>query len=130
MSKIVLFQAIQFIISTKFSSLWSIDWTQSGVTTHGPEWTKERWQEGVLRIPQSFSIAGTSLSDYLESYPGHSLGGSYPTAEFLSVYSTALTDRVKRFKEYSFNAITPRYTQSGVSTLDGVYYHTQNTLFL
>ena len=31
--------------------------------------------EGVLRIPQSPSITGTSLSDYLVSYPGHSLGG-------------------------------------------------------
>ena len=31
--------------------------------------------EGVLRIPQSSSIAGTSPSDCLVSYPGHSLGG-------------------------------------------------------
>ena len=42
--------------------------------------------EGVLRIPQSSSIAGTSPSDCL----GHSLGvGSYPSAEKQSVYSTA-----------------------------------------
>ena len=31
--------------------------------------------EGVLRIPQSSSDAGNSLSDYLVSYSGHSLGG-------------------------------------------------------
>ena len=31
--------------------------------------------EGVLRIPQSSSTAGTSPSDCLVSYPGHSLGG-------------------------------------------------------
>ena len=31
--------------------------------------------EGVLRIPQSSSIAGTSLSDCLVSYTGHSLWG-------------------------------------------------------
>ena len=31
--------------------------------------------EGVLRIPQSFSTAGTSSSDCLVSYPGHSFGG-------------------------------------------------------
>ena len=30
--------------------------------------------EGVLRIPQSSSTAGTSPSDCLVSYPGHSLG--------------------------------------------------------
>ena len=29
----------------------------------------------ALHIPQSSSIAGTSPSDCLESYPGHSLGG-------------------------------------------------------
>ena len=30
--------------------------------------------EGVLRIPQSSSITGTSPSDCSVSYPGHSLG--------------------------------------------------------
>ena len=34
--------------------------------------------EGVLRIPQSSSIAGTSLSNCLVSYPEHSLGGVLP----------------------------------------------------
>ena len=34
--------------------------------------------EGVLRIPQSSSITGTSPSDCLVSYPGHSLGGILP----------------------------------------------------
>ena len=48
--------------------------------------------EEVLRIPQSSSIAGTSPSDCLVSYPGHSLGGSYPSAEVQSVYSTAPAD--------------------------------------
>ena len=31
---------------------------------------------GVLRIPQSSSITGTSLSECFVSYPGHSLGRS------------------------------------------------------
>ena len=49
--------------------------------------------EGVLRIPQSSSTAGTSPSDCLVSYPGHSLGGgSSPSAEVQSVYSTAPAD--------------------------------------
>ena len=49
--------------------------------------------EGVLRIPQSTSTAGTSSSDCLVSYLGHSLEeGSYPSAEAQSVYSTAPAD--------------------------------------
>ena len=42
-----------------------------GVTFH----SGSNGNEGVLRIPQSSSIAGTSPSDYLVSYLGHSLGG-------------------------------------------------------
>ena len=40
-------------------------------------------------FPQSTSITGTSPSDCLVSYPGHSLGRSYPSAEKQSVYSAA-----------------------------------------
>ena len=47
---------------------------------------------GVLRIPQSSSITGNLQSDCLVSYPGHSLGESYPFAEKQSVYSTAPAD--------------------------------------
>ena len=50
--------------------------------------------EGVLHIPQSSNINGTSQLDCLVSYPGHLLGGFYPTAEKQSVYSTAPADRV------------------------------------
>ena len=46
--------------------------------------------EGLLHIPQNFSITGTSLSDCLVSCEGHSLWGeSYHSAEVQSVYSTA-----------------------------------------
>ena len=49
--------------------------------------------KGVLRIPQTSCIAGTSPSDCLVSYAGHLLvGGSYPSAEKQSVYSTAPAD--------------------------------------
>ena len=59
-----------------------IDRALSGATTPG--------NEGVLHIPQSPGITGTSPSDCLVSYPGHSLGvGAYPSAEVQSVYSTA-----------------------------------------
>ena len=48
--------------------------------------------EGVLRIPQSSSTAGTSPSDCFVSLSGYSSGDSYPSAEKQSVYSTAPAD--------------------------------------
>ena len=47
----------------------------SGVTTPGQSGPGSNGHEGVLRIPQSFSTAGTSPSDCLVSYPGHLLEG-------------------------------------------------------
>ena len=41
--------------------------------------------EGVLRIPQIYSITGASLWDSLK----HSFGESYPPAETQSAYTTA-----------------------------------------
>ena len=69
-----------------------IDRALSGATTLGQSEPGSHGNEGVLRIPQSSSTAGTSPSDCLVSYPGHSLGGSYPSAEVQSVYSTAPAD--------------------------------------
>ena len=66
----------------------------SGATTPGQSGPGSNGNKGVLRIPQSSSITGTSPSDCLVSYPGHSLGGgSYPSAEIQSAYSTAPADR-------------------------------------
>ena len=75
----------------QFSSIEPIDRALSGATTPGQSGPGSDDNEGVLHIPQSSSIAGTSPSDCLVSYPGHSLGGvgSYPSAEKQSVYSTA-----------------------------------------
>ena len=42
---------------------------------------KKKKKGGVLHIPQNSSITGTSPSDCLVSYPGHSLGWFYPSAE-------------------------------------------------
>ena len=91
--KTVLFQTIQFSISTRFSSIQPIDGTLSGATTTSQNGAGTDGNEGILRIPQSFSIIGTSPSDCLVSCPGHSLGGeSYPSAEKQSVYSTVPAD--------------------------------------
>ena len=57
----------------QFSSIWPTDMTLSGAITsdesgHGGDGNIE-----VLHIPQSFSITGTSTSECLGSYAGHSL---------------------------------------------------------
>ena len=72
----------------QFSSFWPIDWTLLGATMLGQIGPGSDRNEGVLYIPQN-SKAGPSLSDGLVSYPGQSLGESYPSAEMQSVYSTA-----------------------------------------
>ena len=76
--KIVLFRAIQFSIRTQFSSIWPIDRTLSGATTTGESGPGSDCNEGVLRIPQSSSITGTSPSDCLALYAGHLLWGFTP----------------------------------------------------
>ena len=100
MLKTVLFQAIQCCISTLFSSNWPIDRTLSCANTLGQSGPGSDANKGVLHIPQSFSITGTTLSDCLVSYPRHSLGESYPSAEKQSVYSTAPANWARRLKGF------------------------------
>ena len=50
MSKAVLFQVIQFIISTQFSFIWTIEGTLSGATTPGQSGPERNSNEGVLCI--------------------------------------------------------------------------------
>ena len=63
MSKLVLYQAIQFNISMQFSSIWLVDRALSGTTTPGQSRPGSNDNEGVLRIPQSSSITETSPLD-------------------------------------------------------------------
>ena len=60
MLKTVLFQTIQFSISTQFSSIWPIDRIQSGDTTPGQSGPGSDGNEGVIRILQISNITGTS----------------------------------------------------------------------
>ena len=69
-----------------------IDKTLSGTTTVGQSRPVSDGNEEVLCISQSSSITGASPSDYLVSYPGHSLWGSYSFAEIESVYPTTSTN--------------------------------------
>ena len=87
----VLFQTIQFCISSQFSSIKPIDRTLSGATTLDQCWPGSDGKERVLRNPQSSSITGASPWDCLVSYPGHSLREFffYSSAEKQSMYSTA-----------------------------------------
>ena len=71
--KTVIFQAIQFIISTHFSCIRAIDGTLSGATTAGQSGPGSDVNEGVVCILQSSHITGASPIDCLVSYPGHSL---------------------------------------------------------
>ena len=70
----------------------------------------------MAMIPQSPCIAGTSPSDCLVSYAGHSLGGgSYPSAEVLSVYSIAPTDRA--IHRVNVKTVLFQIIQFSISTL-------------
>ena len=91
LSHTVLIQTIQFSISMQFSSIQFMNRALSGATTPGQSESGSDGNEGELLIPQRSSIAGTSPSDRLVSYPGHWLF-FYPLAEVQSVYSTAPFD--------------------------------------
>ena len=85
--KTVLFQTIQFSLSTQFSSTWPIDRNFSGASTASQSGPGSDGNKGVRRILKSSSFTEASLSDCLVPYPGHSLGELYHSLEMLSVYS-------------------------------------------
>ena len=70
--KRVLFQVIQFSISTQFRFIWPIDRTLSVAATPG---LCGPWSDGNA---QSSRITGALLSDCLASYLGHSFMGFTP----------------------------------------------------
>ena len=70
MVKTVLFPAIQFRISTQFSSIWPINRTLSGATIPDQNIPGSDGNKGVLRIPLNSNITWISLSDCLVLYPG------------------------------------------------------------
>ena len=91
-SKTVLFQTIQFIISSQFSSVYPLERVPPCATTAGQSepGSDGDGDEGVLYIHQSSCIIGTWPSERLVSYPGPPQEvGSYRSAEILLVYSTA-----------------------------------------
>ena len=82
------FLTVQFCISTQFSSIWLVDRTLSSATILGQSGPCRDGNKGVLRIPKSSIITGTSPSDCLVSYPGHSLvGGGLTSLQRSSVFN-------------------------------------------
>ena len=65
-----------------------MDRTLSGPTTSGQSELGSDINEGVLRIPPNPSNTRDSPSDCFVSYPGHTLGETYPSIAMQSVYST------------------------------------------
>ena len=66
--------------------------TLSGSTILGQSGYGSDGNEGVLCIPRNSNITEASLSDCLESYPGHSMDEWYPSAEMQSAHSAAPAD--------------------------------------
>ena len=69
----------------------------SGATTPGQSGSGSNGNEEMLCILKRSSITGTSPSDRLVSYPGHTLEGSYPSEEVQSVYFTPPADWATHF---------------------------------
>ena len=104
--KTVLFQTFQFSISMQFSAVWPTNKTLSGATLSqsGPG---SDGNKGVLCISQSSSITRTSTSNWLVSYPGHSLGRdltSLQRSSFVFYSPGRLSNTVKWFWELLYNS--------------------------
>ena len=84
----VLFQTSQPSISTQFSSIWGIDMTLSGTTTHGPQWTWEWWQwRRTLYFQKHQHYWILSIRLFIAINQDTRWEGSYSSAEKHSVYS-------------------------------------------
>ena len=111
--KTVLFQVFQSRINTQFSSIRPTDRSLSGATTSSQSGPGSDDNEALVCIPESSSITGTSPSDCLMTYPGYSLGGgSYPSAEVQSVYSTAPANCTREELEYEKEILRKRKESS------------------
>ena len=107
----------------QFSSIRPIDRILSGATTPGLGGLGSDGNEGVLHIPQSFSIAWTSPWDCLVSYPGHTMRESYPSLEMQLVNTTAqLTGQTSEAEQCKPTTMT-------LPTMAGTY-HSLNSFII
>ena len=77
------------------NSICPINRILSGSTIPGQSEPASNTNEGVLHIPQIFTITVASPTYCLISLPGHLLGESYPSAKKQSVYPTAAANWAK-----------------------------------
>ena len=96
-----LFEAVQFRISTYFSSICPLDWTLSDATTLGHSGPGSDGNEDVLRISPSSSTNRTSPSDWLEPYLGHPLMVVLPLCRWCSRYRRRKGTRRYEFKSWT-----------------------------
>ena len=89
----------------------------SNATTPGRSGPRSDSNKGVPRIPQSSSIAGTLQSHCLVSYQDTRWGGSYPSAEVPSVYSTAPADWTRFNRGDRYNNYVILNLPSGIGPL-------------
>ena len=83
------------------SSIWPIYKTLSSATSPSQSGHGRDGNKRVLSIPQRSSITEALPSDRLVSYPGNSLGKSYPSAEMQSVYFVSPANWVNSVGEIS-----------------------------
>ena len=75
-------------INISYINIWYINNTLSGAITLGQSWSGSNGNEGVLRIPQSSRISGTSPSDCLVSYQETCCGVVLPLQKKQLMYFT------------------------------------------
>ena len=81
-----------FCMNAQLNSIWPIERTVPCDTNLSPSAPGNNGNDRSFCILRISSITGTSPSDCLESYLGHSFGGGYPSVEEQSVYFAALAD--------------------------------------
>ena len=106
--KTFLFQAIQFNISTQFSSIWLIYRTLSGATISsqsGP-WSDGQWT-GTMHSPKLQHYWNLTIRLFCVISKTIVGGGSYPSAEKQSVYSIAPANWANIDEKFCCNNMLP-----------------------
>ena len=103
------------------SFILTIDKNLSDATTLGQRKHGSKDNEGLLRIPQSYSITGTSLLDCLVSYLGHSLWGRFIALQkssqcILQLHPTGLNVKTVLFQTIKFSiSMNIKFPNSSIS---------------
>ena len=116
------------LAKVQFNSIGPIDRTLSGATTPDQSGPGSDGNEGVLRIPQSSTISGTSPSDCLVSSEDTCWWG-VGLAEKQSVYSTAPADRINSRETAIYFHQNPYTSDSKKDVRISIRYREKNFRF-